>query len=62
LDFGFPVFCEAGGADDEGWVLVCVFCGGEGLDAFAEAHFVCDEGALFFGGVGYACSLVGVEF
>ena len=33
LDFVFPVFCEAGGADDEGGVLVCVFCGGDCLEA-----------------------------
>ena len=62
LDFGFPVFCEAGWADDEGGVFVCVFCGCEGLEGFAESHFVCDEAALFLAGVVYACFLVGVEF
>ena len=54
LDFGFPVFCEAGGADDEGWVLVCVFCGGEGLYAVVGDDAVLDDVEVVWGVYGDA--------
>lgn len=54
LDFGFPVFCEAGGADDEGGVLVCVFCGGEGLYAVVGDDAVLDDVEVVWGVYGDA--------
>ena len=65
LDLLFPLGFERGGRDDENAPGLAETmqqrAGGDGLDGFAEAHFVGEERALGEGEVQHAVALIGEE-